>query len=901
MKDENEVVQVYELRGFVSRDLEGAFNEAYALSRGTKCDEFLYSLSLNPPPKEKIADQEFLATIEACEKRLNLSGQPRAIVFHEKNGRRHCHVVWSRIDAETMKARQQSFDKMKLTEYSRELFLQYGWEMPRGLKERGERDPRNYTHAEHQQAQRVGKHAGQIKEEIQSAWARSDTTAAFESALIEHGYMLARGDRRGFVVVDEHGEIYSLPRMLGIKTKEIRARLGDPERLPSVEDVQKIMAARREKAQAAAPEPKPEEKKKPTPERAFTEITRHHSAFTLKMANRSLKSALPDEKERLAMLDEILKRKDVKRLGLHKGQAVYASQAAIDIEKSMLETAKIMAQISAHKTEDFAVRQAIFNLDAKLAQKSNGAARLSFEQIDALKHMANDKQLSLIVGVAGAGKTTIMEGAKNALEAQGYRVRGAAPSGIAAASLKDIGMNASTLHALEGRIETAQKILDDNAGKPLSPKQSAFIQSALLNSKDVLIVDEAGMVSSRQMANVMKLCRQSGAKLVLVGDPEQLQSVEAGTAFRDLLDRNDSVAITEVRRQKTDRQRNASILLSQGQTAEALKSYNKHGAIAFAKKRSEAAQELVRDYMAAHDADPAKSRLVLAYTRKDVTALNAAIRAEFIKRGTVSAQNVELAVTVGDKTEPHHFAVNDRILFRENNAELGVMNGTFGTIEAVSETTLSVRLDNGKTVQFSPQDYAAFHHGYAATVHKSQGMTVDQTFVLASRHFDKHTTYVAMTRHKEAVKLYASASDFRNKNGLSNALGKDGEKISTLNFTDTRQKRNAPTFGRRIVGAAQNLRSRLFGQASEKTAKPEHLHRQTPTPEERDRVLSERIKTPPRTTHIYDDHLSPTNIDKKPDLAALRDEALRQAKQREQRQSAEQNNRNHYRPPTLER
>src|SRR5688572_29546653 len=110
LKAENEVVQVYELRGFVSRDLFGAFNEAYALSRGTKCDEFLYSLSLNPPPSAKISNAEFMAAIDECEKRLKLSGQPRAVVFHEKNGRRHCHVVWSRIDAETMTARHQSFD-----------------------------------------------------------------------------------------------------------------------------------------------------------------------------------------------------------------------------------------------------------------------------------------------------------------------------------------------------------------------------------------------------------------------------------------------------------------------------------------------------------------------------------------------------------------------------------------------------------------------------------------------------------------------------------------------------------------------------------------------------------------------------------------------------------------------
>lgn len=260
--------------------------------------------------------------------------------------------------------------------------------------------------------------------------------------------------------------------------------------------------------------------------------------------------------------------------------------------------------------------------------------------------MTSDKQLSLIVGVAGAGKTTIMEGAKAALESQGYRVRGAAPSGVAAAGLREIGMNASTLHSLQYRMELAQKMLDENTGKPLSPKQSAFIKSAILTSKDALIVDEAGMVSAKQLTNIIELSKQSGAKLVLVGDPAQLQSVEAGAAFRSLLERNKSVSLTEVRRQQTGWQRAATIQLAEGDVAQALKSYEKHDRITRSKTRDSVKAQLVKDVMKAQKSAPEKSSLVLAYTRKDVTDLNTMIKAEMVKAGKVASDGVRVPVII---------------------------------------------------------------------------------------------------------------------------------------------------------------------------------------------------------------------------------------------------------------
>lgn len=242
LKPENDHVQVHELRGFVSDDLLGAFTESYAISQGTHCKQFLYSLSLNPPEGARVSTEAFEKAADKVEKRLGLDGQPRAIVFHEKNGRRHAHVVWSRIDPQEMKAVQLSHSKRKLREVSRELFREHGWEMPKGLIDREARDPRNFSLAEWQQAKRVGKDPRQIKAAIQDAWAISDTKGALDAALDERGYVLARGDRRGFVVLDRDGEIYSLPKWAGLKTKDVRARLGPEKTLPSVAEARSRIA-----------------------------------------------------------------------------------------------------------------------------------------------------------------------------------------------------------------------------------------------------------------------------------------------------------------------------------------------------------------------------------------------------------------------------------------------------------------------------------------------------------------------------------------------------------------------------------------------------------------------------------------------------------------------------------
>ena len=240
--EENEHVEIHDIRGFMANDVIGALREAEAIAKGTKCRQYLFSVSLNPPQNERVHINTFENALEAIEEKNGLEGQPRVVVFHEKEGRRHAHAVWSRIDPETMTAKPMSFYKNKLRETSRQLYLENGWQMPRGLIDSKDRDPRNFSLDEWQQAKRIGRHAGELKELIQEAWVTSDSARSFSHALEERGFYLARGDRRGYVAVTFEGEVVSVSRAIGRKSKELQDRLGKPDDLRSIEDARKRIA-----------------------------------------------------------------------------------------------------------------------------------------------------------------------------------------------------------------------------------------------------------------------------------------------------------------------------------------------------------------------------------------------------------------------------------------------------------------------------------------------------------------------------------------------------------------------------------------------------------------------------------------------------------------------------------
>jgi len=436
--------------------------------------------------------------------------------------------------------------------------------------------------------------------------------------------------------------------------------------------------------------------------------------------------------------------------------------------------------------------------DRALAQATARGLILSSEQRDAFEQVTNAKGLSTIVGYAGTGKSAMLGVAREAWESAGYRVQGAALSGIAAENLEaGSGIVSRTIASLEHQWQQDRE---------------------LLTSKDVLVIDEAGMIGTRQMERVISQAEKRGAKIVLVGDPEQLQAIEAGAAFRSIAERHGAYELTNVRRQKADWQRDATRWLATERTGQAIEAYAAHGAVHAAETREAARLDLVERWDRDRLASPGDSRIILSHTNDEVQALNALARKQMRESG-------DLGEEVAIKTErgERMFATGDRILFLKNERGLGVKNGSLGVVDSIAPTRMAVLLDDGRSVGFDLKDYNHVDHGYAATIHKAQGMTVDQVHVLATPGLDAHATYVALSRHRDQVDLHYGRDDFADQGRLVATLSRERGKDMASDYRPAPEAAPVrdPFAGLRLTGAHEPApRATSLDKAVERTALP---------------------------------------------------------------------------------
>ncbi|UUL83780.1 Ti-type conjugative transfer relaxase TraA [Sphingomonas qomolangmaensis] len=398
--------------------------------------------------------------------------------------------------------------------------------------------------------------------------------------------------------------------------------------------------------------------------------------------------------------------------------------------------------------------------NAALARAEMRGLVLSREQRSAFEHVTKPHAISTVVGYAGTGKSAMLGVARDAWENAGYAVRGAALSGVAAENLEaGSGIASRTIASLEHQWGQGRE---------------------LLTTRDVLVIDEAGMIGTRQMERVMAEVQKRGAKVVLVGDPEQLQAIEAGAAFRSVSERHGGVEITEIRRQREDWQRNATRHLATERTGEAIAAYEERGHVHVAATRDAARVDLIERWDSERVASPAASRIILTHTNEDVQGLNEAARQRLRIAGQLG-QDVGIATGRGART----FASGDRLMFLKNERSMGVKNGSLGVVQSVSATSMAVLLDNGRAVAFDIKDYHDIDHGYAATIHKAQGVTVDRVHVLATPGLDRHAAYVALSRHRDAVDLHYGRDDFADHGRLVATLSRERSKDMASDYAPT--------------------------------------------------------------------------------------------------------------------
>ncbi|WP_300074112.1 AAA family ATPase [uncultured Ruegeria sp.] len=503
------------------------------------------------------------------------------------------------------------------------------------------------------------------------------------------------------------------------------------------------------------------------------------------------------------------------------GQAQYSTGARAAVEMDLIRTGVAMA---AEKL-DVSSEAHIDLLPESLKPAQRRAAEA----------MISPERLTLVTGFPGAGKSYTIGKAADVWRARGYEVIGGAISGTATQALaSDVtGLDAATLAAWELRWERGWR-----------PQQV----DASGRGRFVFFMDEAGMVGGDTWARVQSRVDALGGKLIAVGDPEQLQPVSESAALLALQDRIGFTVMDEVVRQDNLLEREASRQLARGgdEAISALRFYHDKGDIRFTEDTGGAIAQIQERYFEAGGSGKGGNKIALAYTNRDVWALNDALRGEAITRGLLGDQEKdcgEIIRTLRDGDRERQIRVplvlrdGDRVIFTAAHRGLTIPKSSLGTVQAIREHEVDILLDsadskiaesklidearsseargsasehtrfgNGskaaKPVTVDLREFSGLDYGYAATIHKSQGLTVDHVFALGHGYMNHHLLNVMMTRHRKGIELYAPKDRLEDMPALEAAVLRKGYlRLDALSGSDeTAEARHPLSAAARVSG-----------------------------------------------------------------------------------------------------
>lgn len=429
----------------------------------------------------------------------------------------------------------------------------------------------------------------------------------------------------------------------------------------------------------------------------------------------------------------------------------YTTREMLEIEQGLLDKSQ------ARKSEE---KHRVDTSNAIAARPT-----ITSEQKAALKHVCEAPgAIKIVEGMAGTGKSYMLGAARESWEAAGFEVIGAALAGKAAAGLQEgAGIESQTGHSLLFQLDTGQR---------------------QLHNKSIVVIDEAGMMGSRQLSRILDHVHRAGAKAVLVGDSQQLQPIDAGGAFRLLSQRLGAARLENIVRQKNEADRQVVRLFADGKAAEAMQSMRERGLLAITETRAEALQEMVGAWAQACDPSKPGESLMLAATRAEVAQINAMAR-QILKADGRLAGALQVPTASGMK----EFAVGDRIIFSKNDGAVGVSNGHLATIQNIKfdktgQVEITARHDNGKQIKFvagqGKGQFDSFDHGYGMTVHKSQSVTVDRVFMLPSDTMSfREWIYVAASRARYETRMFLTRDSVE---ALTKTMSRAQGKETSLDF-----------------------------------------------------------------------------------------------------------------------
>jgi conjugative relaxase-like TrwC/TraI family protein len=369
-------------------------------------------------------------------------------------------------------------------------------------------------------------------------------------------------------------------------------------------------------------------------------------------------------------------------------------------------------------------------LDDVLARRPE----LAQEQMSAIRQLTRSgAAIEVLVAAAGTGKTYSLDAAADAWQQSGYTVIGAA---LAARAAHELQANTA--------------IPCDTIAKRLIELRDGTLPSG---RGVVWVIDEAAMVATRQLAPLLDRAASTHTKIVLVGDPHQLQAIEAGGLLRGLADRLPTATLTVNRRQRDTWEQQALAHLRDGHANEAVEAYIAHRRVTTAPTANELRNHIVADWW--HDQHRDGTTIMLAATHHDVDDLNARARTLVHHDGQLHGPALEV--------DGREYRAGDRIICTRNDRRLGVRNGTLATITHVdrAQRSITITTDSDVTLTLTPHylQRDSIRHSYALTVHKAQGITVDRCLVLGSDHLDQQTAYTALSRGRVANRVYVVSRD----------------------------------------------------------------------------------------------------------------------------------------------
>jgi ATP-dependent exoDNAse (exonuclease V) alpha subunit len=556
---------------------------------------------------------------------------------------------------------------------------------------------------------------------------------------------------------------------------------------------------------------------------AVAEIfTERVPTFTARELDKALVYSGLNKEERTAFRSQILG--DDKVIGLRETAQSpvtrYTTREALAAEMDLLRDTRTLAGNKSH------------GVDGVLVDAAIAAFTLKPEQDKALRGLTGEAGLAILLGQAGTGKSHVLKAANAVNEAAGKDVRGLAWTNDVMQQMRRDGFRqANTITSELNALEQGRTVWTRNT---------------------VVIVDEAAMVSTKELARLAAAARDAGAKLILAGDDKQLSSIERGGMFETLRQTHGAATLKEVQRVRDAEQKEAFGKMHEGEFLQALKTFDQKGGIHWTDRQSDTLKDMAARYTADVAATPDKRRFMFAYTNKDVATLNQHARALHRQRGELG-QDHSLATKHGAA----QFATGDRIQFTGNGRtkaekNAGLTNGRVGTVTALAidehgKARVSVELDAAKgdkpqTVSFvvgensKAGEFNSFKHGFAGTIYRGQGRTLDEAYVAHSAHWRSAAAYVALTRHREAVHIFAARETVKGLDDMAKGMARtDNKRAATAYSIDPHSAARAE-LDRAEAGISERPEAGSVKEAKEATTERGERLRQRDDRQARDEI-----------------------------------------------------------------